>query len=87
MGISRMNMVGAARWGRGVVTCGVLVLFAYRFNHRFDLRSLVATLIVDVARTLPVKESSSEAGMLRQVSNQEMSKVGSSQDGPLAAAR
>ncbi len=86
MGISRMNMVGAARWGSGVVTCGVLVLFAYRFNHRFDLGSLVATLIVDVARTGPVKERSSEASM-RQVSNQELSKVGSSQDGPLAAAR
>jgi hypothetical protein len=65
-----MNMVGAARWGRGVVTRGVLVLFAYRFNHRFDLGSLVATLIVDVARTGPVKERSSEASMLRQVSNQ-----------------
>jgi hypothetical protein len=81
-----MNMVGAARWGRGVVTRGVLVLFAYRFNHRFDLRSLVATLIVDVARTGPVKEMSSEASK-RQVSRQELSKVGSSQDGPLAAAR
>ncbi len=86
LGISHMNMVGAARWGRGVVTRGVLVLFAYRFNHRFDLRSLVATLIVDVARTGPVKEMSSEASM-RQVSRQELSKVGSSQDGPLAAAR
>jgi hypothetical protein len=63
-------VVGAARWGRSVVTRGVLVLFAYRFNHRFDLRSLVATLIVDMARTRPVKEGSSEAGMLRQVSNQ-----------------
>jgi hypothetical protein len=40
-----MKMVGAARWGRGVVTRGVLVLFAYRFNQRFDLGSLVATLI------------------------------------------
>jgi hypothetical protein len=27
-----------------------LAAFAYRFNQRFDLRSLVATLIVDVAR-------------------------------------
>jgi hypothetical protein len=33
-----------------------LAAFAYRFNHRFDLRSLVATLIVDAARTRPVKE-------------------------------
>jgi transposase-like protein len=33
-----------------------LAAFAYRFNQRFDLRSLVATLIVDVARTRPVKE-------------------------------
>jgi hypothetical protein len=45
VGIFRMKMVGAARWGRGVVTRGVLVLFAYRFNQRFDLGSLVATLI------------------------------------------
>ena len=56
MGISRMNMVGAARWGRGVVTRGVLVLFAYRFNHRFDLRDPIATLIVDVARTRQIPE-------------------------------
>ena len=63
-------VVGAARWGRGVVTRGVLVLFAYQFNHRFDLRSLVAALIVDMARTRPVKEGASEAGKLRQVSNQ-----------------
>jgi hypothetical protein len=27
--------------------------FAYRFNHRFDLREMIATLIVDVARTKP----------------------------------
>jgi hypothetical protein len=27
--------------------------FAYRFNHRFDLRNMIATLIVDVARTKP----------------------------------
>ena len=33
-----------------------LAAFAYRFNQRFDLRSLVATLIVDVARTRPIKE-------------------------------
>ena len=33
-----------------------LAAFAYRFNQRFDLRGLVATLIVDVARTRPVKE-------------------------------
>jgi hypothetical protein len=33
-----------------------LAAFAYRFNQRFDLRSLVATLIVDVARTRLVKE-------------------------------
>jgi transposase-like protein len=30
--------------------------FAYRFNRRFDLRDLVARLIVDVARCAPVKE-------------------------------
>jgi hypothetical protein len=28
--------------------------FAYRFNHRFDLRDLIANLIVDAARTKPV---------------------------------
>jgi len=33
-----------------------LAAFAYRFNQRFDLRSLIATLIVDVARTRPIKE-------------------------------
>ena len=30
--------------------------FAYRFNRRFDLRGLVASLIVDVVRTKPIKE-------------------------------
>jgi hypothetical protein len=33
-----------------------LTAFAYRFNRRFDLRGLVAGLIVDVARTKPVPE-------------------------------
>jgi hypothetical protein len=33
-----------------------LAAFAYRFNRRFDLRGLVATLIVDVARGKPVPE-------------------------------
>lgn len=28
--------------------------FAYQFNHRFDLRGLIANLIVDVAQTKPV---------------------------------
>ena len=28
--------------------------FAYRFNHRFDLRDLLVRLIVDAARTRPV---------------------------------
>ncbi len=28
--------------------------FAYRFNHRFDLRDLIVRLIVDAARTRPV---------------------------------
>jgi hypothetical protein len=27
--------------------------FAYRFNHRFDLREMIATLIVDAVRTKP----------------------------------
>jgi len=34
-----------------------LAAFAYRFNHRFDLRGLVARLIVDVARSKPVNET------------------------------
>jgi hypothetical protein len=33
-----------------------LAAFAYRFNHRVDLRDLIATLIVDVARTRPMPE-------------------------------
>lgn len=28
--------------------------FVYRFNRRFDLRDLVASLIADVARALPL---------------------------------
>jgi hypothetical protein len=30
--------------------------FAYRFNHRFDLRRLVPTLLADVLRTAPLTE-------------------------------
>jgi transposase-like protein len=33
-----------------------LAAFAYRFNRRFDLRGLLASLIADVARTRPVDE-------------------------------
>ena len=33
-----------------------LAAFADRFNRRFDLRGLVASLIVDVVRTKPIKE-------------------------------
>ena len=44
--------------------------FAYRFNRRFDLRGLVARLIVDVARCLPARNRSPER-MLRQVTSQE----------------
>ena len=33
-----------------------LAAFAYRFNRRFDLRDLLASLIVDVARSKPVPE-------------------------------
>ncbi len=38
--------------------CGQIYLaaFAYRFNRRFDLRGLVATLIADAARSKPVPE-------------------------------
>ena len=39
------------------ITAGVLhsalAAFAYRFDRRFNLRDLVAGLIVDVARTAP----------------------------------
>ena len=35
-----------------------LAAFAYRFNRRFDLRGLVAALIMDVVRTNPIKERS-----------------------------
>lgn len=38
-----------------------LAAFAYRFNRRFDLRGLVARLIVDVARARPAKESTIRA--------------------------
>jgi hypothetical protein len=41
-----------------------LAAFAYRFNHRFDLRDRIATLIVDVAITSPIPENGSESGML-----------------------
>ena len=34
-----------------------LAAFAYRFNRRFDLRGLVAHLIVDVARGKPARKS------------------------------
>lgn len=34
-----------------------LAAFAYRFNRRFDLRDLVARLIVDVVRSRPAKEA------------------------------
>ena len=34
-----------------------LAAFSYRFNRRFDLRGLVARLIVDVARCKPIKEA------------------------------
>jgi hypothetical protein len=33
-----------------------LAAFAYRFNRRFDLRGLVARLIVDVVRAKPIRE-------------------------------
>jgi hypothetical protein len=33
-----------------------LLAFAYRFNRRFDLRTLIARLIVDVSRFGPITE-------------------------------
>jgi hypothetical protein len=39
-----------------------LAAFAYRFNSRFDLRDLVVRLIVDVARTLPMPETTIRQG-------------------------
>ncbi len=47
-----------------------LVAFAYRFNRRFDLRTLVARLIVDVSRCGRSRKSSSER-RLRHISNQD----------------
>ena len=38
------------------VKVSLVAAFAYRFDRRFNLRDLVAGLIVDVARTAPVKE-------------------------------
>jgi len=38
-----------------------LAAFAYRFNRRFDLRSLVARLLVDVARCSPITEATIRA--------------------------
>lgn len=38
-----------------------LAAFAYRFNRRFDLRGLVARLIVDVARAGPIRKSGVKA--------------------------
>jgi len=34
-----------------------LTAFAYRFNRHFDLRGLVASLIVDVVQTNPIREN------------------------------
>jgi hypothetical protein len=48
-----------------------MAAFAYRFNRRFDLRGLVATLIADVVRSKPAPEKWSGGGMLRQLSNQD----------------
>ena len=36
--------------------------FAYRFNHRFDLRGLIASLIVDVAKTKPLSKKCIRGG-------------------------
>jgi len=38
-----------------------LAAFAYRFNHRFDLRDLVVQLIVDVARAQPMRQKAVSA--------------------------
>jgi hypothetical protein len=48
-----------------------LVSFAYWFEHRFDSRDLIATLIVEGARIRPMPEKESEASMVSHVSNQE----------------
>jgi hypothetical protein len=44
---------------------------APRRGIELDLRDLIATLIVDAARTKPIPENGSGAGILRQVSNQD----------------
>jgi hypothetical protein len=39
-----------------------LSAFASRFNHRFDMRNLIATLIVDVAKTRPIPQKQVTGG-------------------------
>ena len=36
--------------------------FAYRFNHRFDLRGLIASLVVDVAKAKPLSKNGIRGG-------------------------
>jgi hypothetical protein len=36
--------------------------FAYRFNHRFDLRGLIASLVVDVAKAKPLTKNGIRGG-------------------------
>lgn len=44
--------------------------FAYRFHRRFDLRDLVARLVVDVVRAKPFMKGP-QGPRLRQLSNQD----------------
>ena len=58
----RANRIAYAACREPLVPCSCkyaehyLAGFAYRFNRRFDLRGLVASLIVDVVRAKPIKE-------------------------------
>lgn len=43
---------------------------AYRFNHRFELRSLIASIVGDVGKAKPLSKKDIRVGMLRHVSIQ-----------------
>ena len=49
-----LGALGDRRKGKYASHC--LAAFAYRFNRRFDLRTLIARLIVDVSRCVPITE-------------------------------
>ena len=57
LGNLKTTLTGAFHsWKYSKYASHYLTAFAYRFNHRFDLRTLVARLIVDVSRCGPITE-------------------------------